>query len=116
MALDVQGCGFSLLFPHGRGEVWSGIHDFVLSLIDEKVTFLHLGAEFTHHDGRLCLILIGLHYALIALGVIRSSLISLREGMMIGLSGFVAAEPADVWLHASLLLHLHCHDFDLVVS
>ena len=47
--------------------------------------------------------------------MVRGSLIGLREGMVVGLSSFVAAEPANVRLHASLLLHLYRHDFDLVV-
>jgi len=115
VALDVQGGGFSLFIPHGRGEVGTGVQDFVLSLVNEEVTFLHLGAKFTHHDGRLGLVLIGLYYALVALGVVRSGLIGLRESMMVGLSRFVAAKPADIRLHASLLLHLHSHDFDLIV-
>ena len=45
-----------------------------------------------------------------------NSLIGLGEGVMIGLAGFVTTEPPNVGLHASLLLYLHCHNLDLVIS
>ena len=64
MALDFQSSGLSLLVPHGRGEVLLWVDDFVLALVNVKTIFLHLNAEFTHHNRRLSFVLICLHLSL----------------------------------------------------
>jgi hypothetical protein len=116
MTLNIQSCLFSLFFPHFRAEVRLRVDNLVFALINIDVTFLHLGAEFSHHYGGLGLILVGLNNALVSFRMVRSCLIGLGKGMVVSLSRLVVSETANVGLGFALLLNLNLNNLDLVVS
>lgn len=115
-ALDVESGILTLPLPHFRREVGLGVDDLILSTIDVEVFLFHLGAKLSHHDGRFCLVLVGLHNTLVSFRVIGGSLICLGKGMMIGLASFVVPETANIGLGLALLLNLNSHDLNLVVG
>ena len=70
-------------------------------------------AHLPHHDGGLGFVLVGLHHALISLGVLLEPLVSLREGVVVNVTGLVVAIAAEVRLGPLGLLHLHVDALDL---
>lgn len=116
LALDVESGLVSLLHPQVWWEEWLWVYDLVIPSVNVDVSLLHLGSKLSHHNGGLCIVLVGLDDAFVSLWMIGSRLICLREGVMIGLTCLVAPETPDIGLHSALLLDLNCDYLDLVVS
>lgn len=115
-ALDIQGGLFSLLEPHDRAEVAFRVNDFIVALVQEQASFLHLSALLAHHVRRLGLVLVGLNLSLVLVWVIVDNLIRLREGMVVGNACAVVSVTAKVGFRTLLLLDFNCNDLDLVVT
>ena len=120
--LDVEGSFFSFLGPHLRRKVlFVGLDDLVISAVDVETslfaflaeTDLHLNAHFSHHAGRLRLVLVGLHLPFELFGVIVGDLVCLGEGVVVGLAGSVISVTSEVGFGVNLFDHFNRHSFDL---
>jgi len=77
---------------------------------------LHLHSKLSHHLCRLSLILVSLDLSFDFIGVEVSSLISLRESVMVSDSRAIVTETSKVALGSLLFLDSDSHDFNLIVS
>ena len=75
-----------------------------------------MDAEFAHHCGALCLVLVGLHLAFQLLWVVVSLLIGLGESVVENDARAVVAEPTKVCLVTLLFLNGYGDDFSLFKS
>jgi hypothetical protein len=83
-ALNIQ-CGLGpLLNPHCRREVTTWENNFVVAGVYENAWLFHLAALLPHHVRGLCLLLVGLHLALVLVRMVVCDLVCLREGVVVG--------------------------------
>lgn len=116
MTLNIERGLVSLLLPHFRGEIRFGVDNLILPSIDVKVGFLHLRAEFPHHDGRFGFVLISLHFSLDFIRMVACILICLGESVIVDHVVFVVFETSQVGFLFGAFFNFYLDCFSLVIG